>query len=111
MKNILKEIRLNPEWLGIPLVVIGWVLIKRFLILEDSTNATIPNDVLQMFVLGVFGLLLGNFVAHLGIKFNQPTIWKMYKSSVLHETTPPKEYYYSLALYLFAYVLTLIAVF
>lgn len=111
MKKLLREIKLNPEWLGIPLVILGWVYIKKLLILEDSTNAQIPNDVLQMFVLGVFGLLLGNFVAHLGIKYNQPTIWKQYKSSVLYETTPPKEYYYSLGLYLFAYAVILIAVF
>jgi hypothetical protein len=110
IKRIFKEIKLNPEWLGLPIVIIGWLSIKKALIYEDSTNAVIPNDIIQVFVLAVFGLLLGNFVAHLGIKFNHPTIWKQYRNSIENGDALPKEYFYSFCAYLLTYALMLLAI-
>jgi hypothetical protein len=109
-KGLVEEIKLNPEWLGIPLVFLSWVGVQRMLLINAEANAIIPDDVIQFFILASFGLLLGNFLAHFGIKYNNPSIWKQYKSSVKYGTTPPKEYFYYLVSYLLVYALILIAI-
>jgi hypothetical protein len=110
-KTILNEIKINPEWVAIPLVVISYILIQRMLYWNAQANGLISDDVIQFFVLAAFGLLLGNFLAHLGIKFNHPIIWKQYKASIKDGVAPPKDYYYYLVSYLLVYALTLIAIF
>lgn len=108
-KGLVEEIKLNPEWLAIPLTIIAWFGVQKGLLLNAEANAIIPDDVIQFFILACFGLLLGNFLAHFGIKFNNPSIWKQYKSSVKYGTQPPKEYFYYLVSYLLVYALILIA--
>lgn len=109
IKRIFREFKLNPELLAIPLVILGWFQVKGLLLLDPEANAIIPDDIIQIFILAMFGLLLGNFITHLGIKYNNPTLWKEYKEAVLNGTKAPQEYYSSVRSYLFAYVGILIA--
>lgn len=108
--KILHTLKLFPEYLALPATLLFLYAIQKWLLWSDSTNTIIQDDWIQIVVMAAIVLLSGNFIAHLGIKFNQNPAWKEYKQWIRDGGEMPKSYFKILCLYLLAFAIIIAAV-
>jgi hypothetical protein len=77
-----KIIKLFPEIVALPAVMVAWWLVTKILPVIYPTAGIIDEGIIQVPIIALVFLLIGNFVVYAGIKYNEPFIWKWYKENL-----------------------------
>jgi len=99
--------RMFPEAFALPVTWVFLVLSKSLLEYDLRGNAIIPYDWIQFPIMAALILMFANAIVHGAIRFNQPEIWKQYKSWIQGKQAEPVSYTKYLIIYLAAFCVIL----
>jgi len=78
MKAIQKALKLYPEFVAIPSVLIVYVVVVFGMRFIDETTPIIDLSKWLSFPFTLLACFFANFTAYAAIKFNRPDLWKQY---------------------------------
>jgi hypothetical protein len=85
MKRIIK---LFPEIVAIPFLVIAWIGVTRVLPIIFPAAGIIDEGIIQVPIIAVVFSLCFNLAVYAGIKYNEPFLWKWYKENFEESSSP-----------------------
>lgn len=101
--KIVQTIKLFPEIVTLPILVLLFIGIEKPLAYFDPTIALYGVDFIQVLLMAFIGVMFANAIAHGAIKYNQPKVWKEYKSW-RNGGNKPQGYLTLLAIYIISFI-------
>ena len=89
----MRRIKQFPEIIGLPIVVLGWLVAIKYLPIIFPATGIIDEGIVQVPIIAALFLLFNNFFVFVGIKLNFPTLWKRYDLSLEHRSSLPLGFY------------------